>query len=437
MRNCYGMVTRAMLLVTTGVHPALASGQAREAADSGAPGTLPWPAGVRFEVGYVGEVFQPLRGGRSQQAVYLDNLDLLLDVNLESLLHLRNTSLRFHVQSNRGRPVSAKVGDLQGLSNIEAPAEWRLFEAWFEYNAVPEHLSLLVGVYDVNSEVDVIPAAGNFVNSSFGFGPEYSLSGLNGPSTFPFTSVGIRLEARPLRKVYLGLVLTDGAPGVPDDPGRSRFALGNGEGVLFSWEAGFEEPVAGRVADLDGPPTPVQRGHRRIGRGHSIQNLRTKVALGGWAYSRRFPAWESGRPPGSSWGLYVLGERLIWCGTDKEGGLSVFMRAGMANDVVNMLGAYLGGGAAYTGPIPGRSDDVLGLAVAHARNGTPFMDAQLAFGDPRERAETVAELSYLLRPNELFQLQPNLQWVINPGMDPEAANAVVVGFRGSAALELP
>jgi porin len=402
---------------------------------NGAP--LGWPAGVRFEVGYTGDVFAPVRGGLSREAVYLDNLDLLLGLDLEVLLGARKTSLRFHVQSNRGRLISARVGDLQGVSNIQAPNGWRLYEAWLEHNVIPGRLSLLLGVYDVNSEVDVIPGAGDFLNSSFGFGPEYSLSGLNGPSTFPFTTVGVRFRARPVRNVYMQLAVSDGSPGLPDDAERSRFSLGGGEGALISWEGGYAEPAPGVAVIFDEPPSRVQEGGRRIGRGRTSRRLRTKLGIGGWVYTQDFLALESGQPPATSWGLYVLGERLISKGPRGEGGFSIFARAGTAADEVNRVSVYLGGGAVYSGPLPGREQDVVGLGVAHARNGTPFLRATAALGFPRERAEAAVEFSYRIHVSDLFQFQPVAQWVVNPDMNPNVDNALVLGVRGMLTVELP
>ena len=41
--------------------------------------------------------------------------------------------------------------------------------------------SALFGRYDLNSEFYRLQSAGLFLNSSFGIGPEFSLSGQNGP----------------------------------------------------------------------------------------------------------------------------------------------------------------------------------------------------------------------------------------------------------------
>jgi len=405
------------------------------------------PAGVRLELGYAADAFLPARGGLSREVVALDNLDLLLHLNLDVLLGVKETSVRVHVQSNRGSSVRARVGDLQGVSNIEAPREWRLYEAWIEHNIVPRRLSILAGVYDVNAEFDVIPAAGDFLNSSFGFGPEYSLSGEGGPSAYPLTSFAARLKARPVPALYALLGVSDGAVAVAE---RSRFALGDGEGALISFEAGYTRPMPGAIPVLDEPLSRVRRGRGqgigrqlrrsrrwRIGRGRIVERVHTKVALGGWAYTRSFEAWDADASPGKSWGFYLLGERLLHEDPNGTGGLSAFARVGTAADAVNRLNLYVGGGLVYFGALPGRPDDVAGLGIAYARNGSAFLRALRAAAIPTERAETVLELTYKAQLGELFVLEPNLQWVMNPGMDPGVANALVFGLRGHVLLEFP
>ena len=178
-----------------------------------------------------------------------------------------------------------------------------------------------------------------------------------------------------------------------------------------------------------------QRG--RIGRGSLIEEMSTKVAIGAWAYTERFQAWTPDQPAGRSWGLYVLGEQLLHLNRDGAGGLSGFARVGTASDAVNQLDLFLGGGLTYRGALPGRPDDVAGLGMAHARNGSPFRRAQREAGFPRKGAETVLELTYRAQLGRFFVVQPDLQWVVNPGMDPGVANALVFGLRGYLHVEFP
>ncbi len=436
-----------LLALVTWVTPLNAQGSER----AGGQGLNP-PPPVQLELGYAADLFMPARGGLSQDPVALDNLDLLLHLSLNPLLGIRGTSIRVHVQSNRGNPVSSEVGSLQGVSNLEATREWRLYEAWVAHQVGSPRLSILAGIYDVNSEFDGIPKAGDFLNSSFGFGPEYDLGGPEGPSTYPATSLAMRLRWEPSPTVY-GLVgVSDGVPG---DQGNGRYSLSEQEGALVSVEVGYAEPLAdfasatdeaaqhrgrGRRAAARGETMdrPMMRGLRRqIGRGRQIVDVSAKLAFGGWAYTRRSAPWDPNDPVSRSWGIYVLAEKILAQEANAAGSLSGFARAGMAADGVNQLSLAAAGGLVYRGLLPRRPDDMAGLGIAYARNGDPFLRFQRLEGSAMEEAETVVELTYRAELGSVFLLQPNLQWIQNPGMNPEVSDAVVLGLRLHILVEYP
>jgi porin len=250
--------------------------------------------------------------------------------------------------------VDFEVGDLQGISNIEAPNEWRLYEAWIEQQIRSPQLSLLAGVCDLNAEFDVIPSAGDLLNSSFGLGPEYSFSGDAGPSAFPNTSLAVRIKFQPVSSVYALVGVSDGLPGGSSKP---RFSMDHEDGPLISFEAGYARvldvvtPAARsaqtpeRRAPGQGINQPLRRHQRRrIGRGRLIEEVSAKVAMGGWAYTRRFDQWVPDVPPTRSWGLYILGEKLLHQSQDGTGQLSGFTRLGTAADAVNLPDFFLGRG---------------------------------------------------------------------------------------------
>lgn len=387
------------------------------------------PRELRAEAAYAGELMAPIRGGLEQEPVYLDNLDLLAGLDLEALLGVPTAALRVHVQSNRGASLSSRVGDFQVASNIEAPSGWRLYELWAEVNPIPRRVSLLAGVYDVNAEFDVIPSASLFLNSSFGIGADYSSAGLAGPPTFPFTSLGGRIRARPSCCVYVALSVMDGAPGHPSHPARSRFDLAGDEGALVSWEIGHTRP--------EEPLTPSSGAAPRVGRRRDAGDLEAKIAAGGWLFTRDAATHGPGGSPEKSWGLYGLAQQLVHEEPDDRGRLTVFARLGLTNDEVERIGAYAGGGAVYTGVIAGRPEDAAGLGVAHARNGSPFLRSRRTSDVRLERGETVVELTYRIQLSDRLGLQPDIQWIVDPGMDRDADNALVVGLRGVASLTLP
>ena len=80
-------------------------------------------------------------------------------------------------------------------------------------------------------------------------------------------------------------------------------------------------------------------------------------------------------------------------------------------------------------PVAGGLADQLGVAVAVARYGAPYLLASADAGSPRLRSESNVELTYRIAPTAWLTLQPNVQWVINPAGDPAIADAWVIGLR--------
>lgn len=110
------------------------------------------------------------------------------------------------------------------------------------------------------------------------------------------------------------------------------------------------------------------------------------------------------------------------------------MRVGAARESVNQTGRYLGAGLVYTGLLPGRDADQLGLAVAVAFNGDTFKRARRSEGLPVDGSETAIELSYRMQLNDWLRLQPDMQYIIDTGALGELKNALVLGVRFEVAL---
>jgi porin len=209
---------------------------------------------------YTADYFSNRRGGIERGSVFLGNLDLLFTLDAETAFGWTGTTFFVYILGTHGGDPSDLVGDAQGLDNIAAPSTIKLYELLGEVRLAPQ-FSLLAGLYDVNSEFDVIDTSQDFINSSFGIGPDFSQSGRNGPSIFPITSLGLRAKIQPSMRFYLQAAALDGVSGDPDDPKGTRISINDNEGALFVGEGGWLlEP-----AD-DHPPEARRLRARRIGR---------------------------------------------------------------------------------------------------------------------------------------------------------------------------
>ena len=109
--------------------------------------------GVSFQAFYTGEAMGTISGGIRTKATYLHDLDLKLTVDGQRLIGWPAASLFVYGLSGHGGHPDDFVGDAQGVSDIAAPAGWRLFEAWIQQNAFENRLSVLFGQYDLSGHL--------------------------------------------------------------------------------------------------------------------------------------------------------------------------------------------------------------------------------------------------------------------------------------------
>jgi porin len=307
---------------------------------------------------------------------------------------------------------SEHAGDFQGVSNIDAPDAWKVYEAWYDQSFADDQASVRVGLYDLNSEFDVIESAGLFIHPSFGIGPDYSQSGQNGPSIFPTTSLALRLAYTFDTNYYIQAAILDGVPGDLGNDNGTQIQLGDNEGALYALELGYTQG------------------------GEGAADRYAKWALGAWHYSEKFDDLmdlDSNDNPirrNNNQGIYALAEYEFFRESDQsEQGATAFVRYGIANDDVNQIDSYFGTGIVYTGLLPGRDEDQFGIAIAITSNGSKYKQWQISEGNRVDDRETAIELSYRMQVFPWLAIQPDLQWIKNPSMDPSISDVTMVGVR--------
>ena len=388
------------------------------------------PSAVTPSLVYDGAATEVLHGGAQRGGAYTGSLHLRLLAKAPASSDWAGTSALVDVRTLHGGHPSALVGDAQGVSNIEGPHGTDIHELWVQHNFQDSGLSLLAGIYDLNSEFYRLQAAGLFLNSSFGIGPEFSQSGIEGPSIFPRTSAGVRVSSRLAPGVVVRGALLDGVPVVRPDGARGVFRPG--DGLLGVGEVAF----LSRPDEADDGHSDVRR---RQGRFSALPPYQDKLAFGLWRYTGALPTVDAAASDpssalasvkGRSAGAYAIGEwRIIGREATPSRTLSAFAQLGTASSATNRFGSYVGAGLVGTGWIPGRETDQLGLSVASARNGAPYAQSQAALGQPVTHAETTIEASYLMQLTPWLTLQPDLQYVIHPDTQRSLANAWVVQVR--------
>lgn len=340
-----------------------------------------------------------MAGAGDRKLRALTNVDLTADLDLAALAGWDGATMHVYVLDNRGARPNDVIGTLQGVDNIEVPdAGLRLFEAWVE-QGLGGGASLRAGLYDVNSEFYANDAAGMLIAPPFGIGSEIAATGPNGPSIFPSSALAARIH------VPVG---TDGAFVRAAVINARASTIGDAGGVDFSFRDGV-----------------LLMGE--VGR----SGARLRGAVGVWAYSRDpedlFETTPDGMPLRKpSRGIYgVLEGDLV---ASESGTVTAFFRAGLSDRHATPFGGGFQAGALMAPVVASRPESRVSLGLHHAWTNRHFRDQQRLAGVTAGN-ETVVELtvSDTLAPS--LTVQPDVQWIHNPGGIQGASDAVVAIMR--------
>jgi len=146
-----------------------------------------------------------------------------------------------------------------------------------------------------------------------------------------------------------------------------------------------------------------------------------QASVGVWGYTATFPYIDPSRPGGQRrGGVYGSVQGPLPFGDDWSG----WIRLGLADPAVDVVDSYFGAGLVKQGPLRGRKDDQLGIAIARAGVAGPARRLQ-----DLPEAETSIEATYRLAATETFALQPDVQYIVHPAGAPRLPNALVFGLR--------
>lgn len=319
--------------------------------------------GVSFEASLIADWSWNLRGGVSTNG---DNFRHLFDFNvtfdLEKIAGLEGATVFFDYYNHHGPDASADLtGDAQAFDNIDADGRSQVAELWYEQWLADDRLRFKVGKVDANSEFSAIEHAGEFVNSSAGYSPTNPLF----PS-YPDPAMSVNVFAYPTDAVYLGVGIYDGAlqEGILTGKRGAETFFGDPGDLYVVGEAGYAWATG-------------------------------RVGIGAWGHTGTFPGGDGTQ------GLYLFVEQQF---TDDVG---AFAQLGWSDEDDVEIDLHLGAGVAWSGPIPGRDDDVAGAMASYVH----FSD-EMGFTDDDELA---IETFYKVQVTDHLAIKPDLQYIINPG----------------------
>jgi porin len=390
-------------------------GEAKLSGDWGGVRANQYKKGIDYGFTHKSDVMMNLSGGIEQGTVLLGHTEARLALDLEKLLGWDSTSAYFNYHSNLGSKFNNYyVGSYMGVDNIEVATNTaQFYNAWIQKTYFSDVISIRAGLYSIDSEFYVTDTSGLFIASPYGMANEISQT--DTPAIFPLGGLAVRAKfTSPAKNCYFQAAVVDGVPGDPGNAYGTHIILGHGEGSMSILELGY-------TPQEEKPSTPELAESNQ----EEAESF-NKTAFGLWQYSRSFNdllATDATRRHAQ--GIYILAERTLFSEKKHPSqGLAGFMRLGTASQDIYPVDWTASFGLRYHGLFSGRDDDIAGIAVTYNHASNKYR--QLAMSNS---GETDWEFTYRANLKPWLSFQPDVQYIINPGMNSGIKNAWVVGFR--------
>ncbi len=423
--------------------------------DIGGVRTMLGNLGVTFGIQDVNEVLGNVSGGTRRGADY-DGVTLVsIGVDTDKAFGLKGGTFNISAFNIRGRNLSTdNLGTLETASGFEAAATTRLWEIWYQQAFLDDAFDVKVGQQSLDQEFMSSQGSALFINTSMGWPVLPSSDLYAGGPAYPLSSLGVRLRAQPGGGfTLLGGVFQDNPPGGPF----------NADGQLLGstrWGGNFNLRTGALfIAEVQyavNQPSPDQKDDAKQPGG-----LPGTYKLGFWYDTGSFPSPQfdtagtslasplsNGMPRmvPDNFSLYAVADQVIWQ-PDPKGAwaVGVFARVMGAPNDRNLIDFSVDGGVTLKAPLPGRDADTLGLGfgVTKVSSAVRGFDSATAFftgtNYPVRTSETFIELTYQIQVAPWWLLQPDFQYVVNPGgglLNPnqpgkKIGNEAVLGLRST------
>jgi porin len=387
--------------------------------------------GISLGLQDINEVWGNVTGGSKRGASYNGLTIFGIGLDTGRATGWEGGTINVSALQIRGRNIATdNLQSLQTPSGILADATTRLWEVWIQQSFLGGRLDVKLGQQSVDQEFLTSSAAGLFLNTAMGWPVLPSADLYAGGPAYPLSSLGVRLRAKPTETITTLLgVFDDNPPGGPfNDDGQLRGSTRWGGNFSLRTGALVIGEIQYALNQADNAPAE---------KGGTASGLPGLYKLGFWYDSGPFPDQQfdttglSLANPASNgtalllqnnFSIYAVADQMVWRpAADSPRAATVFARIMGAPGDRNLINFSMNAGVTLKAPLAGRDDDAVGLGVGLARvsNGARAFDRSVASFSgtpfPVRTSEVFLELTYQVVVAPWWQVQPDFQYVWNPG----------------------
>jgi porin len=386
--------------------------------------------GIDLELSYINEFATNVRGGASQETADAEQIYFGGSLDLEHLFAVPGAKLVFSLTDRNGDSLSvkAKLNTLLEVQEIYGEGNYvRLNQLYWDQQLFDRRVELKFG--RLTGTFDFMPFSCNFQNITFCATLE-SHNVVPHWVAFPGSTWAGVARVNFKSDWYLQAGVYEINPAFAQYKYRVAFgAPFGGLGKRVVAEAGWLPKSAG-------PDGGYRLGtwYDDVGGGDLYLNAAGQplATNGGTPLQRHHES-----------GFYAMVQQQVWKqgGSDTRG-LSLFMNFVQTDRDITKIGQIAEMGLFWTGPLPARPQDDLGIAVGRVHvnsriaKGETLYNAAIAqrfnlAPEPVQHSEYPMEIYYSVNITPAITLRPNVQFIHAPGGVDGRANVLILGLHSS------
>jgi porin len=407
--------------------------------DWGGPRDTFYDEGVSINANYLSNIAGNPVGGKSAGFTYCDNIGFELALDLEKLIGWRGGTFTVSGLNRDGSSLSEKnIGNQFTVQQVFGGSAVMFYALHLEQTFWDKKLSIKIGRFATGDDFASTPIYWLYMNNGIDGNPQ-ALPVNTQFSAYPWAVWGARVRVEPTPQ-FNGLI---GVYQVSDRIFNRNYhgvdwSMRAEDSILLISQIGWTPEVFKRPVAAESTSLPEEAGGKSAI--DSVKQVRPRSKLKGlpghyWfgAYWSpwNFPQFGSTETATNSYGFYWHADQMIYQeapGSDQ--GLTIwsaFVLSPQQN--IAKLPFEVNGGLFYKGLIPTRGDDYSCFGIVYGKFSRNFARTVAEAGDGYPDYELVFEWNYKVQLTKFAFVQPDLQWVINPGGTHRIPNALVLGAQ--------
>lgn len=385
--------------------------------------------GINFSVGYVSETASNVQGGSKTGVRYTDQYTFGSTFDLQKLLGLNNASFQITITDRNGRNLSSDehLDSLQQVQEVFGRGQtWRITQFWYDQTYFNNALDVKLGRLTVGEDSATFSC--QFMNLTFCGAPPGNLVGSYW-FNWPVSQWGGRVKVNAPAFGYFQIAAYEVNPSYLSR--TYAFNLGDPPGATGAL-------IPAEIAWLPTFGPAKLPGSYKLGAWYNTSRTADPVdnAQG------QLLAIAGGQPleHNGAYGTYLLLQQKLMNGPTPNQGLSAFLNVTTADRRTATIDNQIASGIFYDAPFALRPADQLGIAI-----GRSHVNGRVAAAEEAENAaalgpvgvqysEYVGEIYYHFHVIDGLALQPNIQYVHQPGGIAKNTDDIILGLKVSISL---